>query len=105
MTAPQQRKRRPKKDEPTQVVRVVRHGMNATYIWNRKPSRQDCKAALLADPPGRPRIGHCWPGFDEPPYFPMDTPTIIPIRTCRPASARRPTGAYEDERVRCKDRV
>ena len=94
--------------KPARVVRVVRHGENVTYIWDRKPNRQDCKAALLADPPCRPRVGHCWPGFDEPAHNPMPKPTAAPNRTRRPAPdpAHRPTDdAGQDERVRCKEGV
>ena len=112
MTAPPRRQHRPKKDQPARVVRIVRHGENATYIWDRKPNRQDCKAALLADPPYRPRVGHCWPGFDEPADNPMPTPTIIP--TLAPNRTRRPVpdpapcpadDAGQDERARCKEGV
>lgn len=88
--------------KPARVVRVVRHGENATYIWDRKPNRQDCKTALLSDPPCRPRVGHCWPGFDDPPY--TQTPANAATnRTRRPAPdpAHRPTGdAGQDGRVR-----
>lgn len=108
MTATLQRQSREmrEKHQPAQVVRVVRSGMNATYIWNRKPNRQECNAALLADPPCRPRVGHCWPGFDERPYDPMPTPTILPTgeainRARHPAQAQSPTeGAGQDERAR-----